>query len=226
MLGRILTALCCVLLAAPCVAAGDPAAAHVQKCEEHLKSLYGATLDPEQRACVERRIRAAGGFDPGKPSDCEEPLHACAEFGALSCLAQVEQKYRIGEVASSLGLDLAADHEALRTCVRDNARRMSLTNAVTRCDNVLKIHCPGLDLLGEISDAMLRRCKGTLASSNGIDPAGNAERMHCLEQRIYDRYNLNGEVTDAAACKTLFLEGCAPAKAAPARDAAPHGANP
>ncbi|MEE8524757.1 MAG: PQQ-binding-like beta-propeller repeat protein [Thermoanaerobaculia bacterium] len=131
------------------------------------------------------------------------------EAGTAECLAWIEETYHVDSMMRDLNLELAEDYQAIRECVGSDTRRMSTANAVKYCDNVFKVHCPGLDLLTEIGEAQVRRCEELLAESSGADPRQDKNWNTCAQHKVFDRYSMKGEASDEAACKAA-LDACGP----------------
>ncbi len=133
-----------------------------------------------------------------------------AEPGAatVECLAWIAEIYRIESLLEDLGLDLSADHEAVLACVERDTRRMSPESTVRYCDNVLKVHCAGLDLLTEIGEALARRCEDHLAAELGLEPRRDERWKTCGQHWVFDRYVKEGEPSDAAACEAALRDAC------------------
>ncbi|HEX9731145.1 MAG TPA: PQQ-binding-like beta-propeller repeat protein [Thermoanaerobaculia bacterium] len=124
------------------------------------------------------------------------------------CLAWIDKTYRIDAMTEDLGLDLADDHEAVLACVRRDTARMSPANAVRYCENVLKVHCPGLDLLAEIGEAQVERCEELLAGSLGLQTDRHEGWKTCAQHKVFDRYSMKGEASGEAACRAALLDEC------------------
>lgn len=94
---------------------------------------------------------AAGGGEPGA--------------GTMQCMNWIEQTYEIPARLEEMGLDLSEDDASARACVRRDTSRMTTANAVKYCDNVFKVHCAGMDLPAELSEAQGRRCKEQMGAA-------------------------------------------------------------
>ncbi len=121
----------------------------------------------------------AGDLAPGEGLTREE------------CVAWVDDTYRMGAMTRDLGLELAEDASALRACLERNIQGMRSPMPTGWCDNALKVHCSGLDLLTEIGEAQVARCAELLG-----EPLDS-----CADQKVFDRYMLGGEASDEAACR-------------------------
>ena len=107
------------------------------------------------------------------------------------CPAWIETTYALDAMIRDLGLDLAADAEALRACLSENVQAMPSPMPKGWCDNAFKIHCSGLDLLTEIGEALVERCAELLGGP-----------LHaCAAQKVFDAYSWNGEASDEAGCR-------------------------
>ncbi len=110
------------------------------------------------------------------------------------CLTWVDDTYRLDAMMRDLGLEMADDAKALRACLKDNVQGMPSPMPTGWCDNALKVHCSGLDLLTEIGEAQVDRCAERLG-----------ERLDsCTSQRVFDRYMLEGQASDEAACRAAL----------------------
>jgi len=145
-------------------------------------------------------VRLAISIEPG---ELTEPTR-----GETECLAWIDKTYRIEAMSRELELDLQEDYETALTCVRRDTRGMASENAVKYCDNVFKVHCSGLDLVMDIGDAQVNRCGQQLGKSLGLQLEQYKNWKTCAEQKIFDRYSMSGERTDAETCRTTLLEEC------------------
>ena len=107
-----------------------------------------------------------------------------------------------------LGLDLSEEYERLLACVRHDTQRMNSDLAIRACDNVLKVHCSGVDLLAEIGAAQVEWCEDRLRSTLGVEPRQHKSWTTCGEHRVYDRYAKDGKPVDEATCRSALLEQC------------------
>lgn len=128
--------------------------------------------------------------------------------GTASCLAWIDETYRVEPLARELGLDLADDYAAVLACVEEITRQVSKDRAVQYCDNFLKGHCPAMDLLTEIGEAVVDRCEKELGESLGVTPREYPSWRTCAQHDVFDRYAMNGDASDETACRTAFLEKC------------------
>jgi len=128
--------------------------------------------------------------------------------GTAACLAWIDKTYRIDSMIRDLGLDLADDYASVRSCVEDVTRGMPSERVVRYCDNFLKGHCPAMDLLTEIGEAVVRRCEERLEQSLGVRLAQYPGWRTCAQHDVFDRYSMSGEPSDASACQAAFLEKC------------------
>ncbi len=113
------------------------------------------------------------------------------------CLVWVDETYRLDAMMRDLGLELAGDARELRSCLERNLEGMRSPMPTGWCDNALKIHCSGLDLLTEIGEAGIERCGELLG----------APLDSCAGQKVFDRYMQGGEPSDKAACRAA-RESC------------------
>lgn len=152
--------------------------------------------------------RPGGGVSIGVSLAIDAGAGAESAAATAECLAWIEKTYRIDSMMRDLGLDLAEDHEALLACVRHDTERMSPANAVKYCQNILKVHCPGLDLLAEIGEAQVHRCEELLGGSLGLQPRQYEGWKTCAQHKVFDRYSLKGQASDEAACRAALLDEC------------------
>jgi len=129
-------------------------------------------------------------------------------FSAAECLTWVDETYRMAAMANDFGLDLSTEIAENRACMDRDTQRMAQPIPQTWCDNVFKVHCSGLDLLAEIGDAQVTRCEKSLSASLGVDISHNQIWNVCGEQKVFDRYSMRGEASDAETCRTTLLEEC------------------
>lgn len=129
-------------------------------------------------------------------------------FSAAECLAWVDSTYRLASMAADLDLDLSIGVDEIRACMDRDTQLMAKPIPRTWCDNVFKVHCSGLDPLAEIGDALVAKCEKDLSASLGIDLAGNKAWTVCGEQKIFDRYSVHGNPSDAATCRQILIEEC------------------
>jgi hypothetical protein len=129
-------------------------------------------------------------------------------FSRAECLDWVDEVYQMASVTQELGIDLSAEIDGIRECMEDNTQRMAVPIPQTWCDNVFKIHCSGLDLLAEIGDALVARCEEELKTTPGVDLHGSPAWNTCGEQKVFDRYSRQGQISDLQACRDILLEEC------------------
>ena len=134
--------------------------------------------------------QAAAGDEPG--------------LQRAECLEWVAETYRLETLATELDLDLAQDSAELRACMAENVRHMAVPIPIPWCDNIFKIHCSGLDLLGEVGEALADRCESQLAGSLDSKRKDYRKLRACLRDSVYERYSLRGETSDRKTCRTLF----------------------
>ncbi|MDX1503527.1 MAG: hypothetical protein R3325_14300 [Thermoanaerobaculia bacterium] len=137
-----------------------------------------------------------------------EPSVPEGQMPASECPAWVRTTYQMESEIERLGLDLGDAYASLMACVERDASLMRPIIPVGWCDNILKIHCSGLDLLAEIGEASIDRCEQVLAASLGIDPAQHTAWRTCGRDAVFDRYSLEGEPSDEPACRAALLESC------------------
>ena len=101
-----------------------------------------------------------------------------------------DDRYDVVAQAQELGPDFEADAEALRSCLASNIQEMPSPMPVGWCDNALKIHCSGLDLLAEIAESQVESCQELLGE----------KLSSCAGQKVFDRYSQEGQLSDRAAC--------------------------
>ncbi|MEJ2085856.1 MAG: PQQ-binding-like beta-propeller repeat protein [Acidobacteriota bacterium] len=126
---------------------------------------------------------------------------------ADECLHWVDETYALQEVAAALEFDLDDAADSLRVCMEKDLERMPSRIPVGWCDNVFKVHCSGLDLLTEIGEAQVDWCESTLEESLGIDLDSLPEWTTCGENKVFENFSMNGQSSDAAACRAA-LEEC------------------
>lgn len=128
-------------------------------------------------------------------------------FDQNECLSWIDETYRLQEVADTLDYDIGDAAATVRTCIEGDLERMPVRIPVRWCDNVFKVHCSGLDLLTEIGEAQVEWCAQELQESLGIDPDTTTEWTSCAEDKIFEKYSIDGQSTDAAGCRAA-LEEC------------------
>jgi hypothetical protein len=128
--------------------------------------------------------------------------------GTTECLAWIEEKYRIGTMLETLDMDFSGEYEELLACVARDTQRMASEDAVRYCDNVFKVHCSALDLMTEIGEAQVDWCEASLGDALGIDAGKHRGWRTCGEHAVYDRYAIDGEASDAEACRSTYLDEC------------------
>jgi len=106
------------------------------------------------------------------------------------CVVWADDRYEVVARARALGPDFEADAKALRSCLASNIQGMPSPMPVGWCDNALKIHCSGLDLLGEIAESQVESCQELLGE----------KLSSCAGQKVFDRYSREGQLSDRAAC--------------------------
>ena len=147
-------------------------------------------------------MAAQGAGDAGSVSGED------AGTGTATCLAWVEETYRIDAMLAALDLDLEGVYEDMRTCIGGDTRRMSTANAVRYCDNIFKVHCSGVDLLTEIGEAQVEQCEEQLTESLGLRLGQYKGWRTCAEQAVFERYAKTGETSDEGACRSALLDEC------------------
>jgi hypothetical protein len=130
------------------------------------------------------------------------------DAGTMGCLAWVEETYLVSSMLEEMALDLDDVYEEIRTCIGRDTRRMSTTNAIKFCDNVFKVHCSGVDLLTEIGEMQVEKCRDHLADTMGLQPEQYEGWKTCAEQEVFQRYAMKGETSDDESCRSAFLEKC------------------
>ena len=125
---------------------------------------------------------------------------------ADGCVAWIDQRYRLSSVAAALEFDLGDQAESLRACMRQDLARMPPRIPHGWCDNVFKVHCSGLDLLTELGEAQVTWCEASLEASLGIDPRSTRAWTTCAENKVFDRLSVEGEASDADACRSALDE--------------------
>lgn len=153
-------------------------------------------------------VRLAVGMDPG--GDATTGSSPDSDAATAECLAWIEETYRIESLTRDLDLELSADRETTRACVVRDTRRIGPERAVKFCDNIFKVHCSGVDLLAEIGEALVDRCEERLGESSGLDPRKEEAWKTCARHRVFDRYAVDGEASDEAACKAAWDQCSAP----------------
>jgi hypothetical protein len=111
--------------------------------------------------------------------------------GTASCLAWIDETYRVAPLVRELGLDLADDYASVLACVEEITRQVSTDTAVRYCDNFLKGHC-----------------QVTLREKLGVTPDSYSGWRTCAQHEVFDRYAMNGDASDEGACRSAFLETC------------------
>jgi hypothetical protein len=128
--------------------------------------------------------------------------------GTAECLTWIEETYRLESTIRDLDLELSADYEAMLECVARDTRRMATEDAIKYCDNVLKGHCSGLDLLAEIGEALVQQCGGQLHESLGLTLDQYKGWRTCAQHKVFDRYSRDGVASDEHACRAALLDEC------------------
>lgn len=128
--------------------------------------------------------------------------------GTTQCLDWLETTYRIEMMLSDLELGLSEEYETMLACVARDTGMMPPANAVKFCDNVFKVHCSGIDLLTEIGEALVERCAEQVAGSLGIRPQQYRSWKTCAEEKVYERYSMTGQTSDAKSCRAALLDEC------------------
>jgi hypothetical protein len=149
---------------------------------------------PDGGASLGVRIAVTALVEPGA-----EPT-----AGVRACQAWIDETYRIEAMTRDLGLDLAAGLATARACVDHDIPLIPPDKAITWCDNIFKMHCAGSDLVGDIADALVARCKGRLEQSLGAGVAASAAWTTCAQHEVYDSYVQQGVAADAAACDAAW----------------------
>jgi hypothetical protein len=178
---------------------GDTVALTVEREGEtvDLSLTFGERPDGGVSIGVRLAIMRSPGSPPGERTE-----------STVECLAWIDQTYRIEAMAKELGLDLSEDYKTILECVEGDTQRMAPADAVRYCDNVFKVHCSALDLLTEIGEALVDRCKETLGTSLGLKLNQYDGWKTCAEQAIFDRYSKQGQASDEAACRSALLDEC------------------
>jgi hypothetical protein len=130
------------------------------------------------------------------------------DAGTIECLAWIDKTYRIESTTRELGLEVLEEYEAIRKCVARDTQRMTNANAVRYCDNVFKVHCSALDLLTEIGEAQVQRCEERLAASLGLSLKQHDGWRKCGQNKVFDRYSMDGASSDDEMCKAALLDEC------------------
>jgi hypothetical protein len=130
------------------------------------------------------------------------------ELTSDECRAWIDATYRVAALAVEFGLDLDASMADTRACVDGDLVRMPPSIPRGWCDNVFKVHCSGLDLLAEVGDALVDRCESQLSDALGFDVAQDRTWNVCGEQKVFDAYSMKGSVSDAVACRRIFVDEC------------------
>ena len=124
--------------------------------------------------------------------------------GMERCLGQIQERYQIEHWIQELDLDLRAFHDETLGCTRRDTLRMTPENAVRYCENIFKVHCPGTDLLTEIGDALVERCRRDLAESTGRDLSADKSWTTCAQHRLFDTYMQKGGDMDLDVCRDAW----------------------
>ena len=130
------------------------------------------------------------------------------DVGTMGCLTWVEDTYRIDFMLEKMALELDDVYEEIRICIGRDTRRMSTTNAIKFCDNVFKVHCSGVDLLTEIAEMQVEGCRDHLNETMGEQLEKYEGWRTCVEQEVFQRYAMKGEISDGASCRKVLLEQC------------------
>ena len=148
------------------------------------------------------------GISIGMGAASPELLGEKEKLTGDECKVWIGQTYRLASISETFGIDLSTEIEENKACVANDLDRMPEEIPRGWCDNVFKIHCSGVDLVAEIGDAVVARCEAHLSESLGIDVRRNPIWNTCGEQRVFDRYSLQGEVIDAETCRSIFVDEC------------------
>ena len=141
------------------------------------------------------------------PEGAEEFMKAQTDgLDADGCLAWVDETYQLSSVAGALDFDLGNQAESLRACMRKDLDRMPGRIPQRWCDNVFKVHCSGLDLLTTMGEAQVSWCEGALEDALGIDLRKTKAWTTCAENKVFERFSIDGKPSDAAACRTALYE--------------------
>ncbi len=151
--------------------------------------------------------RPGGGVVIGVNLAVSNPGDRTGE-GTAECLAWIDKTYRVDSMLQELDLDLADDYASILACVENNTRQMPAADAVKYCDNILKGHCPAMDLLTEIGEAQVSWCEKQLNESLGLSLQQYKGWKTCAQHDVFDRYSMAGESSDDAACRASFLDEC------------------
>lgn len=127
--------------------------------------------------------------------------------GATSCLEWIEGTYRIEMLMREWELDITESHQEMQTCVGPDRRKAASGPEVKYCDNIFKIHCAGLDLLTEVGEEQVQRCKKQLESSLGLTLSDHKGWKTCAQHEIFDRYTKDGATIEDS-CNVELLAGC------------------
>ena len=127
-------------------------------------------------------------------------------LGRDECLAWVDETYQMELLRRDLGLGMVDEPATIRACMARDVLRMAVPIPFGWCDNVLKVHCSGLDLLTEIGEALIERCEQLLSDSLGPRPDQHKAWATCAADKVFRRYSMNGEASDEAACRAALVE--------------------
>lgn len=124
------------------------------------------------------------------------------------CRTWLDETYRVSTLAAEFGLELDETIAEIKTCVDGDLAVMPPSIPRGWCDNVFKVHCSGVDLLAEIGDALVGRCAPQLSDVLGYDVTKDKTWNVCGEQKVFEAYSFEGRVSDAAGCRSLFIDEC------------------
>jgi hypothetical protein len=130
------------------------------------------------------------------------------DAGRLECLAWIDQTYSITSMMREMKIDQSETYETIRECVGRDAMRMAPSDAVRYCDNVFKVHCSGVELLADIGEAQVQQCEQQLNESLGLKLDQYRGWKSCGQNKVFDRYSMDGESSDSESCKAALLDEC------------------
>jgi hypothetical protein len=143
-------------------------------------------------------VRLAFSVDPAA-----EPTR-----GTVECLAWIDKTYRVASMMQELELDLSESYESILACVEHDTQRMASANAVKYCDNVFKVHCSAIDVLTEIGEAQVEKCEALIESSLGLKLDQYKSWRTCGQDKVFERYSMDGKASDEEACRAALLDDC------------------
>lgn len=120
-----------------------------------------------------------------------------------ACHRWLDETYRIGPLSKELGIEPIRDPADLAACVAKDTARMAEPIPVGWCDNVMKVHCSGSELLTEIGETLADRCLASL-SDLAEELERHPERTRCTRDRVFLSYYERGEALDAGACRDAY----------------------